>query len=618
MRGQLQQEILDMLARGSSLEEAGDRICDHAERLAAGVICSIVTVDREGLLHPLAGPTIAKTYSDALDGIPIGPDVGSCGTAAHFRRPIAVTDIFADPLWIPYRPLADILAKEHGVKACWSSPILRSDGRVLGAFGFYYKDNRGPTPEERMIVAECLDLCSLVLEREEVKADNQRLAFFDNLTGFGNRANFLKTLEAAVDSASAPLSVLLVDIDQLGRFNDAFGHATGDRLILEVGQVVARIAAPAATFRVDADEFAVLIENRPATELSAVSTEILRALENRTPQRNEHLLPVSVTCGGATSEPSEPPDVPTFLQHANLALHHAKQTARGGFVLYSDDLAGAIANRFRALQTVTSALAEDRIEAYYQPIVSLPMQEIVGLEALCRIRTDGGQILSPGAFAEALQDPSMGHLLTDRMLEQVARDIRYWLDLGLSFQYVSVNVSMADFNQGNLCERIKSVFARHRTPLKHVVLEVTETVYMDEKDGKVARAIEELRREGLLVALDDFGTGYASLTHLLNFPVDIIKIDKTFIDRMSDGPGAVIVKALIDMSIGLGTRIVAEGVETEDQAERLQGLGCPYVQGYLFGRPVDRDRATEALRPETSSSASKPKRKLKRPVNLMR
>ncbi len=597
-----------MLARGSSLEDACDRICEHAERLAAGVICSIVTVDREGLLHPLAGPTISKTYSDALDGIPIGPDVGSCGTAAHFRRPIAVADIFADPLWIPYRPLADILAKEHGVKACWSSPILRSDGRVLGAFGFYYKDNRGPTPEERMIVAECLDLCSLVLEREEVKADNQRLAFFDSLTGFGNRANFLKTLEDAIEGATAPLSVLLVDIDHLGRVNDAFGHATGDRLILE-GQTVARIAAPAAIFRVDADEFAVLIEDRSAEELSAVSTEILRAMENRAPQRNEHLLPVSVTCGGAIFEPSRPPDVPTFLQHANLALHHAKQTARGGFVLYSDDLAGAIANRFRALQTVTSALAEDRIEAHYQPIVSLPTQEIVGLEALCRIRMDGGQILSPGAFAEALQDPSIGHLLTDRMLEQVARDIRYWLDLGLSFQYVSVNVSMADFNQGNLGERIKSVFAHHRTPLKHVVLEVTETVYMDEKDGKVAKAIEELRREGLLVALDDFGTGYASLTHLLDFPVDIIKIDKTFIDRMSDGPGAVIVKALLDMSVGLGTRIVAEGVETEDQAERLRRLGCPYVQGYLFGRPVNRDKATEALRSEVPPSADKVERK---------
>ncbi|MBB3657702.1 diguanylate cyclase (GGDEF)-like protein [Rhizobium sp. BK650] len=607
-----------MLARGASLEKACDRICEHAEGLAAGGICSIVTVDRDGLLHPLAGPTISTTYSNALDGIAIGPNVGSCGTAAHFRRPVAVTDIFADPLWKPYGSLADILAKEHGVKACWSSPILRSDGRVLGAFGFYYKDNRGPTPEERMIVAECLDLCSLVLEREEVKADNQRLAFFDNLTGFGNRANFLKALEASLDGATTPLSVLLIDIDHLGRVNDAFGHATGDRVILEVGQTVARIAAPAATFRVDADEFAVLIENHAAMDLSSISTEILQAMENWARRWDKHSLPVSVTCGGAIFEPSGPRDVPTFLQHANLALHHAKQTGRGGFALYSDDLAGAIANRFRALQTVTGALAEDRVEAHYQPIVSLPTQEIVGFEALCRIRMDDGQILSAGAFADALQDLSMGHLLTDRMLERVARDIRHWLDLGLSFQYVSVNVSMADFNQGNLCERIKSVFARHRTPLKYVVLEVTETVYMDERDGRVAKAIEELRKEGLLVALDDFGTGYASLTHLLNFPVDIIKIDKTFIDRMSDGPGAVIVKALLDMSAGLGTRIVAEGVETQDQAERLRRLGCPYVQGYLFGRPVDRDRTTQVLRPEASSSRHKAKRKLKQSATLMR
>ncbi len=388
--------------------------------------------DREGLLHPLAGPTDRQNLFGCARRNTIGPDVGSRGTAAHFRRPIAVTDIFADPLWIPYRPLADILVKEHGVKACWSSPILRSDD-ACSARSILLQGQSWPharrTHDRRRVPRPLL----AGARREEVKADNQRLAFFDNLTGFGNRANFLKTLEAAVDRASAPLSVLLVDIDHLGRVNDAFGHATGDRLILEVGQTVARIAAPAAIFRVDADEFAVLIENRSATDLSAVSAEILRAMENRTPQRDEHLLPVSVTCGGATFEPSGPPDVPTFLQHANLALHHAKQTARGGFVLYSDDLAGAIANRFRALQTVTSALAEDRIEAHYQPIVSLPTQEIIGLEALCRIRTDGGQILSPGAFAEALQDPSVGYLLTDRMLEQVARDIRYWLDLGPRF-----------------------------------------------------------------------------------------------------------------------------------------------------------------------------------------
>jgi GAF domain-containing protein len=234
MPAQLQQDILAMVARGCSIQETGEHICRHAERLAAGVLCSIVTVDHDGLIHPLAGSSISAAYSAALDGIAIGPGVGSCGTAAFLRKPVAVEDIFNDPLWAPYHELAAMLDKAHGVKACWSSPILRSDGRVLGAFGFYYKANRGPTAEEGAIVAKCVDLCALVLERDETRAENKRLANFDLLTGLGNRANFIQTLGTAYGAGNKPLALLLIDIDDLGRINDTSGYAVGDRLIRSV------------------------------------------------------------------------------------------------------------------------------------------------------------------------------------------------------------------------------------------------------------------------------------------------------------------------------------------------------------------------------------------------
>ncbi len=595
MPGQLQREILDILAHGGSVIEAGNHICAHAERLAPGVLCSIVTVDHHGFLRPLAGNSISKNYSDALDGTKIGPGVGSCGTAAFLRRPIAVTDVFSDPLWVPYRALADILASEHDVKACWSSPILQSDGRVLGAFGFYYKQNRGPSREEQMIVDECVDLCSLVLEREHIKAENQRLAYFDPLTGLGNRANFLRMLEAVTDRPVVPLAILLVDIDHLGRLNDAFGHAVGDKVIIQVARMIAEACKPEAVFRVDADEFAIVIDEDPDVELSRISREILRSIEQRSDWPGAHGTPISVSCGGAVSDLSRPLDVPTFLQQANLALQHAKQAGNGSFSLYTEDLAAALMQRFRVLQSVRSALAEDRIEAHYQPIVRLDTREIVGLEALCRVRTREGEVISGGMFMEALQDISMGYLLTERMLEQVAGDVRYWLDKKILPQLVSVNVSMADFDQGNLCERIKGVFSRYGVPLTSIVIEVTESVYMDERNRNVAQAIEELRIEGLLVALDDFGTGYASLTHLLQFPVDVIKIDKSFVDRISDDRGQTIIKALLDMATGLGVRMVAEGVETTDQASNLGRLGCTFAQGFLFSRAVDRDRITQLL-----------------------
>ncbi|WP_322104238.1 putative bifunctional diguanylate cyclase/phosphodiesterase [Paraburkholderia sp. J41] len=600
MKGQLQQRILDMLARGHSVRETGEYICRHAEQRAAGVLCSIVVVDREGMLHPFAGASLSPDYSSALEGIRIGPDVGSCGTAAFFRHPVAVHDIFADARWLPYRALANVLLERHGVKACWSSPIVQSDGRVLGAFGFYYREHRGPTEEEREIVADCVDLCSLVLEREEVRAENRRLANFDWLTGFGNRANFIKTLENAVGEARRPLGILLADIDYLGRVNDAFGHEAGDKLIQEVGHAIARLATREATFRVDADEFAVLLEgDDPAATLPAMARGILEALAQRSPLAGTHAIALSVSCGGAIFDLARPQPVGTLLQHANLALNHAKQTTRGQFVLYDASLAGPLTRRMRVLQTLANALAEDRLEAHYQPIVNLHTGEPVGLEALCRVRTKDGEIIAAGALAQALHDRSMGYLVTERMLDRVAGDLRYWLDHGVPVPPVSVNVSMADFEQHDLRERMREAFARYGVPLDRVVLEVTESVYMNEGEGerKVSRTLGELRRDGVLVALDDFGTGYASLTHLLNFPVDIIKVDKSFVDRLAvGGAGGLIIKALLDIASGLGMRIVAEGVETDTQAADLRRLGCGYAQGYLFGRPADRATTTEVLR----------------------
>ena len=591
MPDQLQQDILAMVARGCSVQETGEHICRHAERLADGVLCSIVTVDHAGLIHPLAGSSISPAYSAALDGIAIGPGVGSCGTAAALESQWQSRTYSVIRCGRPIRLSPKCCTR---LQACWSSPIIQSDGRVLGAFGFYYKSKRGPTAKERAIVAKCVDLCALVLERDEARAENKRLTHIDLLTSLGNRASFIQTLGEAYDAGKRPLALLLIDIDSLGHINDISGQAVGDRVISKIGQTIARIASPGMTFRADADEFAVLLEGT-AVDLSRLSTEILQAVGGEETSSTDRLpFALSVTCGGTFLAPSTPCDVSTFLQRADLALQHAKQTARGKFVLYNDDLASAIAQRFRALQTVTSALAENRIEAHYQPIIRLDTREIIGLEALCRVRTHEGKIISAGQLVEAMEDLTLGNFLTDRMLALVARDIRYWLDQGIPLQHVGVNVSMADFLKGDLHERIVAAF-KDEAPLEHIVLEVTKSVYMDSSDRIVARAIEQLRGEGLLVALDDFGTGFASLTHLLNFPVDMIKVDRSFVAQMATGRGEVVIKALLDMATGLGMRVVAEGVETAEQAIRLEHLGCVHAQGYLFGRAATREQTAEAF-----------------------
>jgi EAL domain-containing protein (putative c-di-GMP-specific phosphodiesterase class I) len=248
------------------------------------------------------------------------------------------------------------------------------------------------------------------------------------------------------------------------------------------------------------------------------------------------------------------------------------------------------------LQSTARALAEHRVEAHYQPIVQLDTREVVGLEALYRVRTPHGGIVPAGRLAAAMHAPSTASLVTDRMLGLVARDLRLWLDQGIRLQHVGVNVSMADFLRGDLRQRIMDAFSQHQAPLRQLMLEVTETIELDDGGRKVVSAIERLRAEGVLVALDDFGTGYASLTHLLSFPVDMIKTDKSLMDRIAPGDaGEVIIKALLEMARGLGIRILVEGVESSAQAAHLERLGCTLAQGYLFGRPASPAAITEML-----------------------
>jgi EAL domain-containing protein (putative c-di-GMP-specific phosphodiesterase class I) len=250
--------------------------------------------------------------------------------------------------------------------------------------------------------------------------------------------------------------------------------------------------------------------------------------------------------------------------------------------------------RLQAIRDVSAALREDRIEAYYQPIVLLSTGEVVGLEALCRMRI-GEEIVSASAFHEATTDVHVATELTARMMSLVAADVRMWLDLGIPFQHVGINVSSADMH-GTVDRVLEAAFEAQGVPLKHVILEVTETVYMGAGDRIVQKAVETLRAKGLRVALDDFGTGFASLTHLLTVPVDIIKIDKSFVDRLApEDASAAIIEGLIQIAKKLDIRVVAEGIETRGQATHLQRLGCILGQGYLFSAARDKHATTALL-----------------------
>jgi diguanylate cyclase (GGDEF)-like protein len=588
---QLQNNILEMIARGASLEATTDRLCREIEVLLPDVWCSVLRVDSGGLLHPLAGPNFPDEYSAGLEGLMIGPQVGSCGTAAYLRTAI-VADIATDPRWTDFRQPALAL----GLQACWSTPIFDASGAVLGTFAFYFKEERGPSPREKEIVASCTSLCAIALERDQRVTERERRAFVDALTDLPNRASFDVSLERLSCAEPGAWALLLIDLDNLKTINDTFGHAAGDALLQTVASRVSECVLPDHVFRMGGDEFAVILQAADAlADIEGTTVRIFQALAVPAECGGHMILP-RATIGGAVLSVGD--GDPTIVrEHADLALYHAKETGRGGFVLYWPGMGSAITTRIEVIRDVDAALREGRIDAFYQPILRLDTRAIVGLEALCRLRKPTGEIVSAAAFHQATLDVSVASSLTERMMAAVASDVRCWLDQGIPLQHVCINIASADFHSGTLFSRLQAAFGRHNVPLKHIVLEVTESVYLGQHDPVVAREIKALRGYGLRVALDDFGTGFASLTHLLTASIDIIKIDKSFIDRLAQGdPSLAIVEGLIDIARKLDIRVIAEGIENEDQAALLASVGCELGQGYLFAQAVPHEIATGLLK----------------------
>jgi len=588
----IQNVILEMVAKGEDLQATAERLCLEVESIVPDAACSILTVDASGLLHPLAAPSLPTDYSRALDGLSIGPSVGSCGTAAFLTTDVAVEDISTDLLWSDYTHLVAQLE----YRACWSTPIRNGKAEVIGTFAFYYREHRGPSELERVIVEACVNLCVIAFERNDRVKEREKLARVDGLTGLPNRTGFNAALDALDCSQPGAWALLAIDLDNLKIVNDTFGHHAGDILLQEVARRMAKAAAPDRAFRIGGDEFAVIVQSPSALQdLDAMASQFLDRLSLPVTSLGHSLYP-RATIGGAIVSVTDP--LPQSVRlNADHALYHAKETGRGGFVRYWRGLGTAITQRLSSIQEVGVALREGRIKPYYQPIVRIDTSEIVGVEALCRMITPEGKVRTAGEFHEALSDMDIARSITDVMLENVANDVRQWLDEGVAFQHVGLNISSADlYRKVPVHEYLAAGFAKAGVPLKHLIVEVTEGVYLDDRNDNVGVKIAQMRDHGLKVALDDFGTGFASLTHLLTVPVDIIKIDRSFVAGLTaDSASAAIIGGLTTIGQKLDIRLLAEGIETESQARDLLALGCRIGQGFLYSPAISCSEMTKLL-----------------------
>lgn len=587
----LQNTILEMIARGETFRPTIEKLCLKVEQLLPGVRCTAVTVERNNCIGTCIGPSFPEALNKGFEGTLVGPDAGSCGSAAYMRTQVLVHDIEQDPKFAVVKDFFLAL----GARSCWSTPICDDNGRAIAVLAFYFLEIRGPSARERRLMDIFHRLFVIALERHERFVARERRTFVDALTGLANRAAFDAALSRVPSRGPGSWALFMIDLDNLKIINDTFGHQAGDALLESVACRISKAMAPDVTFRLGGDEFAVIVQHQNSLrDLASVAERVLAAIAAPVDFCGQVIVP-QATIGSAVVS-ADDADAQTVRQNADFALYHAKETGRGGYVRYWPGIDSRISNRRTAIHDLKAAIEDDRILAYYQPVVRIDSREIIGLEALCRLRTSSGTIVAAAAFQDATSDARIAGALTSRMMSIISADMRRWLDDGLCFQKIGVNVTTADLHAGDLLDKIEATFGKNNVPLNHITLEINESVYMGNHDRIVAREIKKLRDFGLSISLDDFGTGYASLTHLKTVPANNIKIDRSFVSDLAPGsPSMAIVEALIGLAKKLGMRVVAEGIETQEQAALLGAAGCRLGQGFLYSKAVDRDTTARLL-----------------------
>ena len=581
----MQREVLDAMVAGGALEEIGDLICRRAEALAPDIISTIVRVDDKDLLHPLAAPSLPAVYANSIDGVAIGPCVGSCGTAAFRGEPVFTADIASDPLWASYRDIP----LPPGLRACWSSPIKLNNGRVAGTFAFYFRDGRGPSELHKRIVAACIHLCALAIERHESELHIQRLAYFDDLTGLPNRTRLFEEIDrclAHAEPATQMVALLCVDIDHFKYINDTLGHLTGDLVLAEIarrltdltnsGDIVGRVAG---------DGFVMVLPGSNASCAAETADNILQSLAQPITVEGAS-LPVSVSIGIAI-HPWHGAETTELLKNADAALHEAKRRGRGTYRLFMPEMNKRGEDRVVLGAALQESLAKGGLHLHYQPQIRIADGAVCGVEALARWTHPELGTISPDRFIPIAEECGLIEQLGAWALDEACRQLAEWRARRIAIPAVSVNLSPLHFRSQNLPDLVAGALARHRLAPSMLTLEITEGVMMD--DGPTAtNMLRVIHALGVGLSMDDFGTGYSSLSGLATMPFSELKIDRSFINRLETDAGTLaIVTAVIRIGQSLGMTVVAEGVETAPQRDILRQLGCHVAQGYFTGRPMD-------------------------------
>lgn len=572
-------EIQRAIVRRSDREQVLDSIVGALNELTGHDTAFLRLVEQadDQSTFIVASRGIAPDLLDEIRHAPVG--VGASGTAIEQDRTVVMEDYAANSRNNP-------VSAQAGVKTAMASPVRRQ-GVVVGALVVgSYKTAKPFSDEDREVLEALAENASIALTDAAMVDAAFHQAFHDSLTGLPNRAAFLDRLDHALaiaERSGTEVGVLFLDLDRFKTVNDSLGHAAGDELLVAVAERLHTCLRDGDTpARFGGDEFAVLLEGVGGTdEAELVAGRVLDQMRRPfTIQGRQLMVSASVGISTATTRAAD------VLRDADLAMYRAKTGGRDRHAIFEPEMHEALVERLELESDLRRALDRDEFVVHYQPIVHLATGDILGAEALVRWQHPTRGLLAPGAFIPLAEETQLIVPIGRRVLRAACEQAVHWLARHGELT-MAVNLSGMQLAQPDLVSDVAAALRDSGLPARHLTLEITETVLMGDDEPTMKR-LRELKELGVRLAVDDFGTGYSSLQYLRDFPLDILKVAKSFVDGIGDADqGVALARAIVELGESCHLDVVGEGIELTEQREGLLELGCHLGQGFLFARPAD-------------------------------
>ena len=519
-----------------------------------------------------------------------------------YASPSVRTVMGYDPGWLTAErltamthPESLVVAEEWMTRIFASAPgtSIKIESRIRHANGHWIDlevigSNRVHDPLLGAAVLSIRDISS----QKALERDLTRQAFEDSLTGMPNRALFHDRTEHALARnlrEGGRVTLLLIDLDDFKMINDSLGHPVGDVLIKEIAARIGDQVRPADTLaRLGGDEFAVLVEDCTEEQATVLAGRLLAAIREPVRLQNRDLIcTASIGVASVVAGDGEA-DTGNLLRDADLAMYAAKAAGRDRYALFDPGMYVDILREADDRAEIERALADGEFTVFYQPIVDLPTSALIGVEALVRWNHPDRGLIGPAAFIPLAETTGLIVPLGRLVLEQACAQLALWCQQFPAARQLrmSVNLSARQFQDADLVEDVARILTTSAVNPNRIVLEITESLLMQDLEATVDM-LNRLKALGIRLAIDDFGTGYSSLSYLKRFPVDILKIDRSFVEGIiTHGENATLAEAVVQLGQALQLQTVAEGIETDEQWSTLRELGCDFGQGYLFAKPM--------------------------------